>query len=185
MDAPKLGKGAFISRTGYTGEDGFELFVPASRGIEIVKKILDAGRSHGVKPCGLGARDTLRLEKGYCLAGHEFAGGITPLQAGLDKFVNWEHDFIGKRALERQKAALPNRLVGVKVTGRGIPRQGCEIMAAGKAIGTLTSGTMSPTLKVGIALGYVPLRHTTPGTKVDVMIRDSAVPAEIVEIPFL
>ncbi|MBI4393293.1 MAG: glycine cleavage system aminomethyltransferase GcvT [Euryarchaeota archaeon] len=185
VDAPRLGKGAFISRTGYTGEDGFELFVPAGSGIGIVERILEAGKSHGVRPCGLGARDTLRLEKGYCLAGHEFAAGVTPLQAGLDRFVNWDHDFIGRKALERQKAALPNRLVGVKVSGRGIPRQGCKIVAGGKVIGTLTSGTMSPTLKVGIGLGYVPPQHTARGTKVDVMIRDSAVPAEIAEIPFL
>jgi aminomethyltransferase len=177
-----------VSRTGYTGEDGFELFPPATKGAALFRKLLDAGRPHGLRPVGLGARDTLRLEKGFCLAGHEFAGGRTPLEASLDKFVNLDHDFIGKAALVAQKQrGAHQRLVGLKVEDRGIPRQDCEVRVRGgpKQVGIVTSGTLSPTLRHGIALAYVDPGSNNVGTKVDIMIRGTPSPATVVEIPFL
>ncbi|HEV8360712.1 MAG TPA: glycine cleavage system aminomethyltransferase GcvT [Candidatus Thermoplasmatota archaeon] len=174
-----------ISRTGYTGEDGFELFPESKHGEEVFRKLLDAGRPRGLKPCGLGARDTLRLEKGFCLAGHEFAGGRTPLEASLDRFVAWDHDFVGKAALEAQRARQHQRLVGLAVQDRGIPRQACEVHVQGKTVGAVTSGTMSPVLKKGIALAYVDPPHHNAGTTLDIMIRGAASPAVVVPIPFV
>ncbi len=184
--APELGQHAFISRTGYTGEDGFELVFPAERAPEVFNGLMKAGESAGITPCGLGARDTLRLEKGYALAGHEFKGGRTPLEAGLSWLVNWDHDFIGKSPLEVQKAAgVHDRLVGVKLTGRGIPREGCIVEKDGVEVGVVTSGSMSPILGEGISLAY--LRHdiAKAGTELDVVIRDKRVTARVEKLPFV
>ena len=184
--APTLGADAFISRTGYTGEDGFELVFPADRAPETWDLLLKVGKAHGLKPVGLGARDTLRLEKGYCLAGNEFAGGRTPLEAGLSWLIQWDHDFAGKAALEKQKAAGPKqKLVGLKVTGKGIPRHGMPVQASGHTIGVVTSGTLSPVLKEGIALAYVDAPHAPVGTKLDVLVREKPVAAEVVKLPFV
>ena len=184
--APQLGQDAFISRTGYTGEDGFELVFPAERAVEVWDLLLKVGKPHGLKPCGLGARDTLRLEKGYCLAGNEFAGGRTPLEAGLSWLIHWDHDFAGKAALEAQKAAgVKRKLVGLKVTGKGIPRHGMPVQAAGHTVGVVTSGTHSPSLKEGIALAYVDAAHAPVGSKLDVLVREKPVAAEVVKLPFL
>ncbi|HWH09087.1 MAG TPA: glycine cleavage system aminomethyltransferase GcvT [Candidatus Thermoplasmatota archaeon] len=184
--APGLGQDAFISRTGYTGEDGFELVFPGDRAGEVWDLLLKVGKPHGLKPVGLGARDTLRLEKGYCLAGNEFAGGRTPLEAGLSWVVQWDHEFAGKAALERQKAeGVKRKLVGLKVTGKGIPRHGMPVQKDGHTLGVVTSGTLSPTLKEGIALAYVDAAHAAVGTKLDVLVREKPVAAEVVKLPFL
>jgi aminomethyltransferase len=184
--APQLGKDAFISRTGYTGEDGFELVLPADNAPEVWRGLLKTGEPHGIKPCGLGARDTLRLEKGYALAGNEFAGGRTPLEAGLSWLIHWDHDFAGKAALEAQKAAGPKqKLVGLKATGKGIPRHGHPVTHEGREVGTVTSGSMSPVLQQGIALAYVDLTLAKPGQTLDIIVRGKALPAQVVKLPFL
>jgi aminomethyltransferase len=184
--APNLGQDAFISRTGYTGEDGFELVFPSTKAPEVWNALLDVGRPLGLKPCGLGARDTLRLEKGYCLAGNEFAGGRTPLEAGLSWLIHWDHDFAGKPALDKQRAAGPKqKLVGVRIVEKGIPRHGMPIAHDGHEVGVVTSGSMSPTLGVGIALGYVETKAAAQGTKVEVLIREKPVAAEVVKLPFV
>ncbi|HVL47819.1 MAG TPA: glycine cleavage system aminomethyltransferase GcvT [Candidatus Thermoplasmatota archaeon] len=184
--APALGADAFIARTGYTGEDGFELFVPAREGARVFEALLAAGAEHGIRPCGLGARDTLRLEKGYCLAGHEFKGGRTPLEAGLGWLVAWDHDFTGKAAIEAQKAKGGHaKLVGVKLTERGIPREGNEVRAEGRAVGVVSSGTQSPALREGIALAYVEPAFAKPDTPLEVVIRDKPVGARVVKLPFV
>ena len=180
--APFLGQDAFISRTGYTGEDGFELMFPAEGAVDVFRKILAAG----AKPVGLGARDTLRLEKGYCLAGNEFAGGRTPLEAGLSWLVAWDHEFAGKAALEAQKATGPKqKLVGLRVVEKGIPRHGFPVTHDGREVGVVTSGTLSPMLNAGIALAYVDKDHGAPGSKLDVLVRGKSVAAEVVKLPFV
>jgi aminomethyltransferase len=199
--APLLGADAFISRTGYTGEDGFEIVFPAARAPEVWDDLLKMGAPHGLKPTGLGARDTLRLEKGYCLAGHEFAppkrgtdepagsstaGGRTPLEAGLSWLIHWDHEFAGRKAIEAQKAAgLRQKLVGLKATGKGIPRQDCEVRKDGQRVGVVTSGTLSPTLREGIALAYVDLPCAAVGSELEIMVRDKPVAARVVKLPFV
>jgi aminomethyltransferase len=185
--APELGQDAFVSRTGYTGEDGFELFLPASRAVATFEKLLQVGKPHGLVPAGLGARDTLRLEKGYCLAGHEFEGGRTPLEAGLGWLVHWDHEFAGKAALVKQKAeGVKRKLVGLRATGKGIPRQGMPVAAKeGREVGVVTSGTMSPTLKEGIALAYVDTAHAAVGSELDVLVRGKPLAARVVKLPFV
>lgn len=184
--APELGQDAFISRTGYTGEDGFELTFPADNARKVWERLMEAGREHGLKPCGLGARDTLRLEKGYCLAGHEFASGRTPLEASLSWLIHWDHDFAGKDALLAQKASGPKaKLVGLKVTGKGIPRQDCVVTKNGEKVGVVTSGTMSPVLREGIALAYVDVACAGVGNDLEILIRDKPVAAKVVKLPFV
>jgi aminomethyltransferase len=184
--APQLGQDAFISRTGYTGEDGFELVFPAAKAPEVWKDLLEVGKPHGLAPTGLGARDTLRLEKGYCLAGHEFAGGRTPLEAGLSWLIHWDHDFAGKKALLDQKAAGPRqKLVGLKATGKGIPRQDCPVEKGGQRVGVVTSGTLSPMLREGIALAYVDVAHAAVGTELEILVREKPVAAKVVKLPFV
>jgi aminomethyltransferase len=184
--APQLGADAFVSRTGYTGEDGFELVFPAARAVEVWRSLLAAGQPRGLKPCGLGARDTLRLEKGYCLAGNEFAGGRTPLEAGLSWLIHWEHDFAGRDALLRQKEKGPaQRLVGLRVVEKGIPRHGMPVVKDEREVGVVTSGTLSPTLKEGIALAYVDGALAGVGSKLAVAIRDRPAAAEVVKLPFV
>ncbi|HEV2237844.1 MAG TPA: glycine cleavage T C-terminal barrel domain-containing protein, partial [Ktedonobacterales bacterium] len=176
-----------ISRTGYTGEDGFELYVAAADAPALWQKLLAAGASEGLLPAGLGARDTLRLEAGYCLYGHELSEAITPLEAGLGWTVKLEKgaDFIGREALAREKQeGLRQKLVGIELRDRGVARAGYAILREGARIGELTSGTQSPTLNRPIALGYVPPEHAAPGTALAIEIRGKAVPAAIVLLPF-
>ncbi|MHB8586771.1 MAG: glycine cleavage system aminomethyltransferase GcvT [Thermoplasmatota archaeon] len=179
---PQWGPLAFASRTGYTGEDGFELVFPASRAVEIFRKAI----ALGAKPCGLGARDTLRLEKGYCLAGNEFAGGRTPLEAGLSWLIDWDHEFGGREALLAQKqAGLKRKLVAIRLIDRGIPRHGNEVRLGEQKVGEVTSGTMSPTLREGIALAYVDPPHGKIDTELAVMVRDKPLRAKVVKLPFV
>ena len=177
------GVACLASGTGYTGEKGVELYGPARDAAKVWKALMAAGAPHGIRPIGLGARDTLRLEKGYCLAGHEFEGGRTPLEAGLEWTMDWTGDFLGKTALERQKAAgVHDRLVGL-VMERGIPRQGYRVLQDGAVRGIVTSGTQSPSLGKGIALAYV--RDAAVGADVAVEVRDKAMPAIVTKTPFV
>ncbi|AGB04459.1 glycine cleavage system T protein [Aciduliprofundum sp. MAR08-339] len=177
------GKRVFISRTGYTGEDGFEIVLPNENAEEVWYKILGAGEGYGIKPCGLGARDTLRMEKGFLLSGQDFHPlhePRTPLEAGISWIIDWDHEFIGKERLAKMKAEKKYDLFrGILLRGRGIPRHGYEIYKDGEKIGYLTSGTMSPILNVGIGLGYVKRPYIKVGTEVQVNIRGRMVPAEI------
>lgn len=177
---------AFVSRTGYTGEDGFEIVVENADAVAVWKDVLEKGRQFGLKPIGLGARDTLRLEKSLLLSGTDFDGTQTSLQTGPGWVVDWKHDFIGKQALVQQKASGDyDKLVCITAKDRGIPRHGYEIMVGGDKVGMVTSGTLSPVLKKGIAMGYVPLQMTKEGIEVQIKIRDSLLPAEIVKPPFV
>jgi aminomethyltransferase len=176
----------YISRTGYTGEDGFEIACDNAAAVAVWKALMAHGEERGLKPIGLGARDTLRLEKGLLLSGTDFDGTQSSLQTGPPWAVKFGHDFIGKNALERQMlASISPRLVGISMLGRGIPRHGYEILSGPTTIGMVTSGTMSPVLKRGIALGYVPHGYCEPGTDVQIKIRNDLVNAEVVETPFV
>jgi len=176
-----------ISHTGYTGELGFELQIcPADKAKDVFNKILEAGEEFGIKPIGLGARDTLRLEKCFILAGNEFEGGRTPLEATLGWTVNWDHDFIGKDSLLKQKEKGDfERLTKLKCVDKGIPRHGCDIELDGKKVGKVTSGTLSPCLGEGIAMGYVHPDFRKVGDHLDIIVRGKPIKAEIVKPPFV
>jgi aminomethyltransferase len=179
---------AIISRTGYTGEDGFEIYFAWKEAPKVWAAILEKGLPLGMKPCGLGARDTLRLEVKYPLFGHELDDQTTPIEAGLGWAVKLtKSDFIGKEKLGAQKeAGTTKKLVGLALLSPGIPRQGYKILdkEGSKEIGMITSGTQSPTLKKAIALAYVSPEYAEIGTKIRVDIRGRATPAEIVPTPF-
>ena len=181
------GVDCIISHTGYTGELGFELQItPPKKAEDVFKKILEAGKEYIIKPIGLGARDTLRLEKGFILAGNEFKGGRTPLEAVMSYFINWDHDFIGKDELLKQKEKGDyERLTSMICIEKGIPRQDCEIKKDGKKIGVVTSGTMSPCLNSGIAMGYVHPDFREKESIVEIMIREKAVKAKVVRPPIV
>ncbi|MBU0762897.1 MAG: glycine cleavage system aminomethyltransferase GcvT [Candidatus Altiarchaeota archaeon] len=175
-----------VSRTGYTGEDGFEIYLPSELAHEVWDKIMDAGKEHGIMPCGLGARDTLRLESALMLYGNDIDEKTTPLEAPLTWTVKLDkNDFIGKEALLKQKnAGVKKKLVGFELTEKGIPRSGYELAADSEKIGYVTSGTYSPTLKKSIGLGYVKTPKAVEGTEIEVIIRDKPVKAKTVKIPF-
>ena len=180
---------AVVSRTGYTGEPGLEIYCENEHAVAIWEALMAAGDEFGMRAAGLGARDTLRLEAGYCLYGHELDDDTTPLDAGLGWVVKLDAgDFVGRAALVEQKAAGPDRaLVGLVVEGRGIPRQGYAILdAEGEPIGEVTSGTQSPTAGVGIALGYVPRdkAYTAPGARLGIDVRGRTLPAVVTRPPF-
>jgi aminomethyltransferase len=178
---------AVISRTGYTGEDGFELYCASADTPRLWRAVMSAGEPHGLLPAGLGARDTLRLEAGYCLYGHELTEEITPLEAGLGWTVKLDKgaDFVGREALAREKQeGLRRKLVGVELRERGVPRAGYAILRVGQPIGELTSGTHCPTLDRAVGLGYVPREHAAVGTELAIQIRDRPVAATIVALPF-
>jgi aminomethyltransferase len=178
-----------ISRTGYTGETGFELYFPAdvSTGKTIWDAIFDAGTEFDIEPIGLGARDTLRLEVGFCLYGNDIDQTTNPLEAKLGWITKLQKgDFIGREALLRAKeGGLSRNLVGLTTEGKAFPRHGYPIALGGMECGVVTSGTMSPMLEKGIAMGYVPLTSAKPGSVVDIMIRNQAVPATVVPLPFI
>ena len=181
------GAAALVARTGYTGEDGFEVIVDVSEAVRVWDALLDAGTPRGVVPVGLGARDTLRLEAGMPLYGNELGRDTTPYEAGLGRVVKLsrEGDFVGRAALERAQADGPRkRLVGLVVRGRGIARHGYPVFAGERATGVVTSGTLSPTLGEPIAMAYVAPSDADPGTILAVGIRDQRVPAEVVALPF-
>jgi aminomethyltransferase len=178
---------ALVARTGYTGEDGFEVFVDVAAAGTVWDAIFDAGAGAGVVPVGLGARDTLRLEAGMPLYGNELGRDTTPFEAGLGRVVKLDKpgDFVGRAALEKAHAEGPRKkLVGLVVRGRGIARHGYEVFAGDRRTGTVTSGTLSPTLGEPIAMAYVTPSDAEPGTIVSVGIRDQRVPAQVVPLPF-
>jgi aminomethyltransferase len=177
------GATAFVGRTGYTGEDGFELLLSRAAGQALWAQLLE----RGVEPCGLGARDTLRLEAAMHLYGQDMDAETTPLEAGLGWLVHLEMatGFIGREVLERQSAeGLSRRLVGLKLQGRAIARHGYPVLQGGVEVGTVTSGSWSPTLEQAIALAYVPAEASRPGTALAVRIRGRDEPAEVVRRPF-
>jgi aminomethyltransferase len=176
-----------ISRTGYTGEDGFELYCDAGAVVDLWNRLLEAGASDGLIPAGLGARDTLRLEAAYCLYDHELTEAITPLEAGLGWTVKLDKgvDFVGREALLAQKRdGLPRKLIGIELTERGVPRAGYALSHDGALVGELTSGTMAPTLSKPIGLGYVPPDAADVGTALSVEIRGKQIAATVVPLPF-
>jgi len=183
----------FLSRTGYTGEDGFEIFVwnasiaKSDNATRLWRAILEAGKTLGIEPCGLGARDTLRLEAGLCLYGNDIDEMTTPLEAALGFVVKLQKDrFIGKEVLLKQKAdGVRRKRVGIRMTDGGIPRPGFEIRAeSGETIGSVTSGTFSPLLNFGIGMGYVQTPHAQEGNSVNVIIRNKTSTGRITSFPF-
>lgn len=178
------GVACLVSGTGYTGEKGVELYVPVKESAKVWEHLMKSGAPFGIKPIGLGARDTLRLEKGYCLAGNEFAGGRTPIEAGLEWTMDWKGDFLGKARLLAQKDdPTTDRLVGLR-QDKGIPRHDYPIERQGTDAGKVTSGTLSPTLNVGIALGYV-RGGAEVGEALDIVVRGKPQSATVVKTPFV
>ena len=180
------GERILFSRTGYTGEDGFELYLPNELAPKFWEKAMEAGREFEVEPIGLGARDSLRLEMKYALYGNDIDRTTTPLEAGLGWIVKLDtDDFFGKEALLKQKReGISRKLVAFQLKERGIPRQHCRILRDGKQIGEVTSGMFSPSLEIGIGLGYVPIEFSKIGESLEIDIRGKKVPAEIVKPPF-
>jgi aminomethyltransferase len=178
-----------VSRTGYTGEDGFELYCETNAAETLWRAVLDAGAGDGLVPAGLGARDTLRLEMGYPLYGHELDEATTPFEAGLDWVVKLSKpEFIGRSALERQKAeGVPRRLVALMLVDAGVARRGYAIFRDGRPVGRVTSGTQSPTLGKSIALGYLSREAADGGDDddMDVEIRGRKARAKVVSLPFV
>jgi len=181
IDVPTI-----IARTGYTGEDGFELFFTPEKAALVWEKLMQAGASCGIKPIGLGARDTLRFEAGMPLYGHEISAEINPYEARLGWAVSLDKAFIGKDALLKAKLeGTTRRLVGFEIVeAGGVPRQGFEIQIDGKPVGFVASGVYSPTFKKMLGSGYVPTENATPGTELAIMIRNKPVKAVIRETPF-
>lgn len=180
------GVNCIVSRTGYTGEDGFEIYCAPIDAVKLWNDILTAGKDQGLLPAGLGARDTLRLEAGYCLYGHELDDQTNPLEAALGWTVKLNKgDFIGRDVLQRIKEEGPKRkLVGIEMVDRGVPRGGYTIYSDDKPIGVLTSGAPSPTLGKNIGMGYVDAQYATPGQPVQIDIRGKRTAAQIVALPF-
>jgi aminomethyltransferase len=180
-DLPWPGGTVRLSRTGYTGEDGFECLLPAGDAERLWRAVLGAG----ALPCGLGARDTLRLEAGMPLYGNELDRTVTPVEAGLDFAIAKQGGFIGAPVVLDQLAhGAPRRLVGVVVPDRRVPRSGYAVLAGGRAVGAITSGTLSPSLGKAIGMAYVPAALAAPGTALEIDIRGTRVAAEVVPLPF-
>ncbi|MFQ5670227.1 MAG: glycine cleavage system aminomethyltransferase GcvT [Acidobacteriota bacterium] len=186
VEFPHEGKTILISRTGYTGEDGFELYIPPAQACDLWTRLLEEGRPGGLQPVGLGARDTLRLEAALCLYGHDIDSTVTPWEAGLSFIVKMDKgDFIGRKALELQKKdGVRRRLAGLVMEGRGVPRPGYKVLCAGNPCGEVTSGTHSPTLGKGIALAYLPTEVRQEPLEFAIVIRERAVEARVVSLPF-
>ena len=180
------GRDAIISRTGYTGEDGFELYLAPGDAVHVWRALLEAGEPEGLIPAGLGARDSLRLEVGYILYGNDLDETRTPLEAGLGWVVKLgKGDFMGSDVLARQKEeGVREKLVGFVLKEKGFPRQGYEIRVNGESAGTVTSGVLSHSTGQGVGMGYVPAGAARAGTPIEVVIRNRAIPAEVVRPPF-
>ena len=175
-----------ISATGYTGSGGFEIYCKSSEVEHLWAKVLDAGKTYGIKPIGLAARDTLRLEMGYCLYGNDINDDTSPIEAGLGWITKFTKPFINSETLEQQKLnGVSRKLVGFELKERGIPRQGYPILDSdGNTIGEVTSGTMSPSLSKGIGLGYVTIENSKADSKLLIQIRKKQVEAVVVKLPF-
>jgi aminomethyltransferase len=180
------GRHSLIAGTGYTGEDGFELYLGAADAVPVWRALLDAGASEGIAPAGLGSRDSLRLEMGYALYGNDLDEEHTPIEAGLGWITKFDKgDFVGRDALLAQKRrGVDRKLVGLKLSERGFPRPGYEVLEDGRPVGIVTSGTVSPTLGEGVAMAWVPARLAEPGTRLQVSLRGKPAAAEVVRPPF-
>ena len=181
-------KDIIFSTTGYTGAGGCEIYIPNAEAVNVYKQVLEAGKEFGIKPIGLGARDTLRLEMGFCLYGNDICDTTSPIEAGLGwitKFVDG-NDFIDRAYNEKQKAeGVTRKLVAFEVTGKGIARHEYEICdAEGNHIGEVTSGTMAPSVKKAIGMGYVKKDFSKVGTEIFIKVRDKLIPAVVVKLPF-
>lgn len=176
-----------LSATGYTGAGGFELYVPKETAEEVWNKIMEAGAEFDIKPIGLGARDTLRLEMGYCLYGNDITDETSPLEAGLGWVTKFTKDFVNSEALKKEKAeGIKRKLVAIEMVDKGIPRSHYEICSiTGEIIGEITSGTMSPLLKQGIAMGYVAKNFSKSGSEIFIKVRNRSLKAKVVKPPFV
>jgi aminomethyltransferase len=177
---------ATIARTGYTGEDGYEIFIPPNMADRVWQAILESGRPAGVVPAGLGARDTLRLEAALRLYGNDIDETTTVLEAGLGWLIGWTNEtFIGRDRLLAQKASgVTRRLVGFEMIDRGIARHGYRVMQGDTTVGVVTSGTQTPFLGKAIGMAYVPIEHSKPGSEIHIDIRGRAAAARVVPMPF-
>lgn len=192
QDANIAGLPCLVTRSGYTGEDGFEIYVwnaslkRPGNALEVWERLLDEGKPSGLRPAGLGARDVLRLEAGMCLYGNDMDETTSPVEAKLNSFVKLDKgDFVGKEAIYDLKDKGPGRVrVGFRMREKGIPRQGQEVFVEDEAVGKITSGTFSPTLNVGIGMGFVKPTYAGLGQRLSVKIRDRSIPAEVVKLPF-
>ena len=175
-----------ISATGYTGSGGFEIYCKNNDVKQVWDNVFKAGADYGIKPIGLAARDTLRLEMGYCLYGNDIDDTTSPIEAGLGWITKFSKEFTNSKALEAEKQRGPDRkLIAFELDGRGVPRQGYDIIdGQGNKIGVVTSGTMSPSLNKGIGLGYVPTVFKDVNSKINIQIRKNAVPATVIKLPF-
>ena len=175
-----------ISATGYTGSGGFEIYCKNEEATQIWDKVFKAGADYGIKPIGLAARDTLRLEMGYCLYGNDIDETTSPIEAGLSWITKFTKDFLNAEALAKEKEHKPERrLIAFELNERGVPRQGYDIVnESRKVISNVTSGTMSPCLQKGIGMGYVPRELSKTGSKIYIQVRKKAIPATIVKLPF-
>ena len=187
LETQVAGADVLVSRTGYTGSDGFELYLDADRTPAVWDALLEAGRPLGLQPCGLGARDTLRLEAALPLYGHELDDSTSPLEARLDRFVKLAAGgFVGAEAIARRKAdGHPRLLVGFELEERGVARAGHAITHGGATVGVVTSGAPSPSLGRSIGLGYVPPSLASVGTRLEIVIRERGVAGRVVETPFV
>ncbi len=186
LEGEVFGEQAILSRTGYTGEDGFEVILPAAKGLELWETLIANGQPHGLEPAGLGCRDTLRLEAAMPLYGHELSEEIDPFSAGLGFAVKLDkEEFLGQAALKERKPQVTKRRVGIELEGKRIAREGSKIFAGEREVGEVTSGTFSPTLEKSIAMGYVekPLAQQVDAP-VEVEIRNQRISARIVKLPF-
>lgn len=185
LESTILGHLSVIGRTGYTGEDGFELYVPQVAAVEIWEALLAAGREHGLLPCGLAARDSLRFEACMPLYGHEIDATTNPLEARLGWTISWDKEFVGRQALLKTKLELPQRLlVGFEMIERSVPRDHYPIAVNNEVVGYVTTGMKSPTLDKFLGLGYVPRQFSSLGSEIEVMVRDVPKRAKIVKRPF-
>ena len=180
-------EGVIISNTGYTGAGGFELYVPNKQAAKVWEALFETGNKYQIKPIGLAARDTLRLEKGYCLYGNDIDDSTSPIEAGLGWVTKFSKPFINSEALREQKeSGVGQRLVGIEMVDKGIPRKGYLIYdSEGKEIGKMTSGTISPSLSKGIGMGYVQTGNHHPGTVLAVQVRNKSLEAKVVKTPFI
>lgn len=176
-----------ISATGYTGSGGFEIYIKNEDAEKMWNAVFEAGAEFGIKPVGLGARDTLRLEKGFCLYGNDIDDNTSPLEAGLGWVTKFTKNFTNSEALKQQKdAGVQRKLVGFEMIDRGIPRGHYELCdAEGNKLGEVTSGTQSPTLQKGIGMGYLPLSYSKPDSQIFVKVRDKLLKAQVVKMPFV
>src|SRR5271169_182665 len=174
-----------MSRTGYTGEQGYEFIAPAERAELLWDAIMSVGSVDGLLPCGFASRDILRLEMGHLLYGNELDETRTPLEAGLSYFIDFNKDFIGKEQLLRSKAeGVKQKLIGFHLLDKGIPKSGGSIFSENREVGVVTSGCLSPYLRKGIGLGYIVARYSQPGQEIEIEVRDREIAAKIVDLPF-